>query len=730
MSSNDSMHPNLFPLLLLLARLQPLSLQRTHGDEDDTSILFIDPIIQCLGHPHHKVRLVASRALSVLCSGDSDTNNCSSRRTILDKCLEHLSFHAKNTLTRSYNQDHGVLLALRSLLSSAPQPEKYFHGALKDAIIYYSTWSNFTFATPPSCAAIAIEILYMLTLRSQSAMNDLLIHETKPSTLQEISFKLVRCVEELSSRGDKMDVVGLSDLAKAASKVTAQLAFRRIFDFSTTSKFRERYLKLVKHCFCSSNYDIMLYSVKAFKKGIYAGVDQVVEDTSKNCTEKNDILIGISALSIQSICALIDRDQLKAHPPTIRRLSRIALECIYATKSLPSNSLYLSDIIGIKVETFWSTLRQMLHLGGFVLNQGDSKPENLSGGNGLAGNALELTALALDEFCSESKELQACKSDLLQERTFLFIDLLKQSVHPLSSWKIRYSAALGARESGLLSSSMIDNNMIGESTKNARTQVYLLLLELLQDSDEDVRRATGQALSKSSNSSPIVALKTFEIASQMLSFSPSSSSSSEMLLLLIHRLVHLCKEAELNLKFVTEELSSTIDIPEVENNLNLSTKRKIFENEDPNPYQELLVMIQMSIIRLLEYPVESVIDDDEIETLFVKIYSSCELVLTEIKHLSLDANKLNDFAHNLTFDSRIFPYFHGLLIGSTVGLWFGIQEKNTNIIDSASVILQSGAIIHPCIKQALGVLEAVKNGDTNVRKEIIQSCFILPSVAS
>ncbi len=138
----------------------------------------------------------------------------------------------------------------------------------------------------------------------------------------------------------------------------------------------------------------------------------------------------------------------------------------------------------------------------------------------------------------------------------------------------------------------------------------------------------------------------------------------------------------------------------------------------------------MSIIRLLEFPVESVVDKDEIESSFLKIYSSCELILSEMKRLSLDTNKLNEFAHNLTFDSRIFPHFHGLLVGSTVGLWFGIKERNTNIIDSACDVVQSGAIIHPCIKQALKILHTVKKGDTDKKQEIIQSCFLLPSVAS
>ena len=70
--SKDALHPSLFPILLLISRLQPAIYSSADIDVDETLSRFINPILRCLGHVHHKVRMMAARALTVLCSQYSD----------------------------------------------------------------------------------------------------------------------------------------------------------------------------------------------------------------------------------------------------------------------------------------------------------------------------------------------------------------------------------------------------------------------------------------------------------------------------------------------------------------------------------------------------------------------------------------------------------------------------------------------------------------------------------
>ena len=589
-SFNDSLHPALFPLLLLLARLQPLSLQRVQPGDDEVSKLFIDPIINCLGHVHHKVRLVAARALAVLCSGDVEcSNSCSSRGAILNKCLERLSFEGPTGASVSHNLDHGVLLAMKYLLVSAPHPEKYLEGKLMKAILHYSTWCNFTFTSPPFCSAIALEVWHIATNRCDNKATTDLGKEDKVSLL-EISFKVVRCVEALSIRDSGKDIIGLSDLGKVASKVACEVAFSHIFDASSSAEVRMKHVQIVDHCFSSRDYDVMLHSVKSFKKGIYAGVDRVVADDVSDAAGRRDILRVVSRLAIQCISRILTREKLRAHPPTLRRLSRIALEAMHAFNSMDrQDHVLITDIIDSTVEDLWQITTPLLIIGGYEMTETQTKPENLTGGNGLVGNALELASFAISEMCQRQEETP---SGTISRRIELFVNLICQSTHPLSSWKIRYSAAIGAKESGLIQLSTAACRQIGSGIENSRLQLSLHLLELFQDSDEDVRRATGKALSPVTSSLPTVALMNLEVASSHLT---SEYSTTEMFNLLLDRLVSLCTGAENKLSTVSKEYAFTIHAPACEDILNLSIERKIFEEEDPNPFEEVSLLLLSSM---------------------------------------------------------------------------------------------------------------------------------------
>ena len=67
-----------WPLLTVLNSITGLGLTFSFDgpNANDISGMFIEPVINCLGHVHQKVRIVAACALGVLCNGDYDKGIC------------------------------------------------------------------------------------------------------------------------------------------------------------------------------------------------------------------------------------------------------------------------------------------------------------------------------------------------------------------------------------------------------------------------------------------------------------------------------------------------------------------------------------------------------------------------------------------------------------------------------------------------------------------------------
>lgn len=140
-----------------------------------------------------------------------------------------------------------------------------------------------------------------------------------------------------------------------------------------------------------------------------------------------------------------------------------------------------------------------------------------------------------------------------------------------------------------------------------------------------------------------------------------------------------------------------------------------------------MIIIQTTIVRLTEFSSDAVLADEVVKTLFQKLFSLLRLSLANMKRLSQETAGNHDFAHNLSYDSAIFPYLHGLIIGSSLGLWFGVEGRDFDISANADEILQLGINIHPCIRRALQILKLAKKGEENTVHLIVQNCFLLPS---
>jgi len=716
----DSFHPTLFPLLLLLARLQPLSMQRAQAGDDEASNLFVDPIIDCLGHVHHKVRLAAARALVVLCSGDSNYEDATnSRRDILNKCTQKLSIFAPKSEPVSHNQDHGILLAIKFLLGSSAQPEKFVEERLQEAILYYATWCEFTLASPPFCTSAALDAWHIVCPNSFSAIN---IDRAGASNLLETAFKVVRCVEFLSRKtGPSSGTVGLSDLGKAASSIASRIAFICIFEFSCSSEDRSRCIHIVQHCFESCNYDVMLHSVKSFKKGIY---DAVEDSQSCEISVKREILSAVAKLAFKCLSRISRRDKNCAHPPTLRRLSRIALEAIHALNITCVNAgtaTRVTNLIEVSAPDLWKIASVLLYSSGYdMTGAAEVKPENLSGGNGLAGNALEFASFAVSDM--SANEAYGSHAELA---SFIktFVSLIDQSTHPLSSWKIRYSAAVAMQESGLVHMSNEDCRQIGPHIEESKLQLCLKLLELFQDSDEDVRCAAGRAVSLSRNKilAPKVSLMNLEQVSLRLTM---EYSTLEMYNLLLSRLVSVCGDIQSKLSTTVKEYECTLHAPKPDEILNLSTERKIFEEEDPNPYVETLVIIQIAIVRLAEFPLDYG-RNESASDLFATLHTSFKAALGHIILTLKTINQCPDIVHNVTFDGNLFVSLHGLILGTAFSLWVGVGDESIVAL-AKEVTAMNTVTLHPCISQALNTLVAVREQNMESLEQIRKGCFLLP----
>jgi hypothetical protein len=370
-------------------------------------------------------------------------------------------------------------------------------------------------------------------------------------------------------------------------------------------------------------------------------------------------------------------------------------------------------MISVGRNEFWITLKQLLLLGGFALEQKVVNYDALGSGNGLASNALELSALYIGDVMSTSNEITENKTRT--EILATYVDLVRQSCHPLASWKVRFSAALGTRHSCLLQSTMNDKD-----SESMRLEILLQLIELFQDSDEDVRREVGRTLFHATSDVESVSLLNLE---KMTGYLPEMDSRSGMYLLLINRILSICNSIMINIDATTKEYSSTIAC---QDSLNLDSDREIFEEEDPNPYEEDLVIIHISIMRLCMYPKQELTDNNEAEKTLLEIQKLCARALVAF-HEVFVCTGTRDVAHNLSFAGNVFSLMHGLLLASSYGLWNGTDDRFELSTLCKRILENKNALLHPCFRKAMITLSSIVPGDPECLKGIKRCCFLLPS---
>ena len=161
-------YPSLYPILLLLSRLQPVAISGEAAV--DLTEPFIPSILKCLMHRQHKIRLVAALSLQNL--SPNDCGRLSFADELLAKCEDMLLSSERQQ--PEWNTVHGALLGIQQLLSNMSNPGTLL--SRKDELrtrLYRLFESDFgRFRCPPPCASVALEILTnTATLKGKSALN-------------------------------------------------------------------------------------------------------------------------------------------------------------------------------------------------------------------------------------------------------------------------------------------------------------------------------------------------------------------------------------------------------------------------------------------------------------------------------------------------------------------------------------------------------------------------------
>jgi len=771
------LHPPLFPFLLLLARLQPASMSTADDAVTETTCLFIKPVLQCLSHRHNKVRNMAARALAVLCSGDSVNEKDSSSRYYLLSCCTDL-LESRDCPKVDWNKKHGALLGIRSLLLSSPNSRQLFDDQkLYSAVALYASWGSGAFDYPPSCVAVALDILEFAVC---NAFNDAEIMLKsmggKESSFLEVAlFDAVHRIEALSHERSPTVMIGLSTLSPVVGKIAGALCSSAIFGSDKLNGDEcNKFLIKIETIFCSNSFDVRLAAVKAFKKSIYGAVDSILDATNINAENRSRLMLKVGNMLLRVIDAELQRkDKIKAlepffdgkeyqlgpHLPTLRRLSRCAIECFSACRSLPcSSNLQIGSSHSGRSK--WDIFVQLELLGGGILEKVEEDNQD-SAGNSVSGNSIELMALFLRAEMDSIKT--KADAETLINHVKVFVSAVVGLADPLVPWSVRHSAAVAAGFCGMLVCDArtclkeCEQREIASKLQSQQLDLCMVVLKLVQDNDEDVRSAAIKALSSfllsgfhydTQNFQAIASVGNFEVSTVPLDalerLYDSVRNKHEKIKLiqrLLKMLVDHSQSMEEDLKLTTEEYKFSENIPSLRSILNLATTRKIFEEEDPNPFEESLVIAQLAVSMLVSSG-QKLEDCGLCQDYMCTILSRCKHFIGLFKKRltnSDDGLLLTDLAHDITWCNQVFSSMHGVILGSIGTIYLGGNDEQNVVKGAKSLMLLFSACsknvdsmltVHPCIFKALEVLSNAKQGCHKTYTDLLTCCFLLPGVHS
>ena len=776
MEYKGNVKSEMFPILLLLSRVQPVIDSSAAISEEFVPLLF-----RCLGSKDNGIRHAAARSLANLSSKDTSV-------VVLSDCKQYIERVACNSMHHDWNRLDGMLLVMDSLDLSSSNNELFDMKTQLNLMKIVN--SN---GVPPPCRSRALAILL------------------SSSTYIEIGDNAVcRACEEISKcdRIGSMLMIGGSILYKTASEALCRMYQGDLWE-PKSELASENSLSHLKNIFVSNIIDIRLYGVKCFKKGIYDNLDRInmAENNAMDVTEDvtvilspDTILVGLAKMLLDCVADELNRDIVEnigggAHVPTLRRLSRCFLETVDAIPTPVLSTLNCSELV-------WSVSNKIVEREESLFStEGTGNALESNGGTVLSSNAAEMMALAIvmghnnnnDGLVESENGTEGCH---YYERIKVLLVVVDGLNDPVCSWRSRYSAALSLeRCCHVVLSSNDDNEVDDDENEDQRVvlrrKILIHILKLLQDSDPDVRTVAVRAATKfnrkrgqcvqdqnhmPSSSCHHLLLPEWTLERTFPStFAPDDArkcrqqySTTETLMGMI--LDH-CRGIIDIIKNVQDEFRHTNQFCDYNNSglkllVNVNTTRMIFEEEDPNPFQEKILLNQLAIRSLLDLDLVLVTTPGQQlqqqpfnfllpANLIHDVLIMCDSVL----NLLLESQKTGGgMVHEITRFPTVFPSLHSILCASIASVYLmgaveaaavvtnngdsssnesdisllrSVLRLRTKIRNSAEQLLlvsSSSFLMHPTIHSALRVfIDLVDNTqhEQKTKHDIIELLFLL-----
>lgn len=636
--------------MMLLSRVQ--SLLTSGADAVFQIEALVPPLIEAIKHNQMTVRRGAAQALANLSCERKDSP--SSMSTLVRTCLSSLS-----SPETSANQVHGALLLLRQLVETSNEARKVClkeHVAdqlLGDILSPYSRPR-----TPPLSLTVALGILSRLDQsvsveRVLSDLQDWIEHKDKAT-----------------------NVVGLAELGASVGRLWCE----RLNSFwdGPSRDYCEKITKLIL-LLSSPSFDIRVSSIKCFKKSVYEGVDGLLARASED-----EAMAVINMLFAMLVTCLVRELETDSHPPNLRRLSRCIIECLGARDKLGARGMLQTVDLGL----IWKCSL------GLNLHQKKRK-ENSKYMTALDGNAAELMAFVV-------RDQERCVDDIS-----LFASILLQLSDEYAPWKLRHSAALAIKTSGILRSNVKDRLLLRELSFAA--------IRLMQDADADVRQAmasdggnTGQTLVQMNELQPVS-----EVIMQRVICSDTSYMAPFVTIETVCLFAMKYTDTlETTIKLYMKEFCNLESSSSSSELLNVKSDRKIFEEENVNEYAEMGIPMQLMVHKLLtNLSTEPLNEQDQVS--IQTLQARCESIL---KVLSKERLGMYD----VTYEHKVMPSLHSLLLVTGCCLCF-LDHGREKLQSLASQVLRFPA--HPLIR---AILCGIQASDKELfRHTMTECCFLI-----
>ncbi len=417
--------PPVLPILLLLARIQPVSQCGT----DAVSLVepFFPYVLRALEHPEIAIRKAAARALSNISSFELESpTNVTKLFVGFRALISDFVGALESKVGFKLNKLHGVLEACFTLMKKSEREMAIAKQIIAPIPLFDACWIYDGMSVmPPACLSVALDVLSGL-LPSSTSISD-------------------RC-DELTmwlATPSSAYCPGVGELGMKIGDVTARQLAARMWDSKSWDDV-SGWLPKLKAALTCQNIDIRVSAVKAFKKKIYAGLDRTVA----NCDHAR-LLIHSVALVMACSLAKESQDPNGSHNPNLRRLSRCLLECLDSACQLGILEELLPAIQSDAMIFFAAAFNE-----GFG---GDSETQ-------VFGNAIELYSFFV--IFRPSAPLP-----------FDFKQLVTLGSAPHNYWRVRHSTATA-----------LGRNNLEEDDSRPPIDLSTWM-ELVQDFDEDVRFA-------------------------------------------------------------------------------------------------------------------------------------------------------------------------------------------------------------------------------------------------